>query len=339
MGALGGTLQAYSAPDLAALVLKGLLHGTDPEIPWEVILGQAVQAGAGPHPAGAAASKAGLAAGTVACTVNQGSASGLQAIFQAFLSLRAGASQGILAGGMESASSAPYLLPSARWGTRMGSAPVLDALLLDGGEAPGLPWSESDAACAHASLARALAARQAGHFRSEILTMEVATRRGPLTFDQDQPVRAPGGPAEPSDGAAAVMLVSEAAKGPGGIWGSQGGQPPLARIRAAAQGQDCVQAIARVLATAGIGLGDIDRFELEEASPSRLLQLLSRLPALPPARVNHLGGSLALGHPLAATGARMLGSLAHQLRDNGLRYGITAMEAHGSGLALLLEHP
>ena len=328
MGALGGTLKSFSAPELAALVLKGLLEGTDPGRSWEVILGQAVQAGCGPNPARTAALKAGLPFGTEAVTVNRGAASGLQAILQAVQSLQAGSS-GILAGGMESSSSAPYLLPSARWGTRMGSAPVMDALLLDGPDIPQAPWSPAEASFVQQSRARTLSARKAGGFLSEITPFNVQTRRGALHLAEDEPPKAPGGALEPSDGAAVLMLVSEAALRD---------QAPLARIKATARGAGSAQAIQRLLVGTGLAVGDIDRFELDEACPAHPLQVLSAFPALSPDRVNVLGGAQALGHPLGASSARMVVSLAHQLRDNGLRYGITATETDGSGLALLLEH-
>ena len=342
MGALGGTLKSFSAPELAARILKRLLQDTDPAAPWEVILGQAVQAGAGPNPARAAAQAAGMAPGTAAFTINQGSASGLQAVFQAALSLQAGTCERILAGGMESSSSAPYLLPTARWGTRMGSAPILDALLLDGQDAPQAAFSAAGQAYARLSVARALAAREAGQFRSEILELIVPGRRGTLHLTEDEPRDAPGGPPEPFDGAAVLSMACEDGTRDWSAWRERQGlgpQLPLARIKAIAQGTDAAQAIQQVLGRSGLTLEAIDRFELEDGSPDQLLHLLSLLPGLSADRINLLGGALALGEPLGATGARMVASLAHQLRDNGLRYGITAMDAHGSGLALLLEHP
>ena len=328
MTALGGALKSCSASDLAAAVLEPLVAGLAPERLGGLILGHAVQAGSGPNPARSAAQKAGLPLDLPAFTVNQGSASGLQAILQATLSLRAGACEQILAGGMESSSSVPYLLPSARWGTRMGAAPVLDALLQDGQPWPQEPPSPAEASYGRQSRARAAAAQEAGLFRGEIVPVTVTTRRGSLQLTRDE-LAGPDKVAGPGDGAALLLLASAPVPG----------AEPLARLSATAQGANSAQAIQRLLQHTGLTLAEIDRFELDEASPALPLQLLARFPALPANRVNLMGGALALGQPLGAAGARMLVTLAHQLRDNELCYGLAVMESHGSAQAMLLEHP
>ena len=320
MGALGGALKPFSAATLAAPLLRRLLEGRDPAMA-ELILGHAIPAGCGPEPAREAALKAGLP-NLPAFTVNQGAASGLRAVIQAVQALSAGAGGSILAGGMESSSSAPYLLPSARWGTRMGAAPVLDALLQDGPEPPPAPGpAEQD--WIDQSQARHHAARTAGRFSAELAPLALQGPRGPVWLAEDEPV--PAGGLTHGDGAAVLLLAAQASPS------------PLAQVLATAQGSDSAQAIQRLLAASGLALEDIDRFELDESRPAQLLQLLAQLPSLARARVNVLGGQLAMAHPLGAAGARLVVSLAHQLQEADLRYGLVAMEAHGSALALLLE--
>ena len=324
MGALGGSWKSFSAPELAGELLKPLVAGLDLD---EVILGHGLQAGCGPEPAGAAARRAGLGSAVPAFTVNQGAASGLRAVVQAARSLQAGACGLVLAGGMDSASSAPYLLPTARWGTRMGAAPVLDALLQDGGEPPMASPSSAAVDWALRSRARHEAAQAAGLLAGERLPLILQGARGPVRLAEDEPVSAPAGRVTPGDGAAALLLASK------------GAPDALAQVRGFAQGGSVLEAIQRLLQTHGLDLGAIDRFELDESSPEDLLQFLSSCPALLQARVNVRGGALALPHPLGAAGAHQVVSLAHQLRDHGCHYGIAAMAAHGSALALLLETP
>lgn len=329
MAVLGGALRTLSAPHLAAAVLTRLLEDAGTVSPGGLVLGQAVQAGAGAQPARTAALLAGLPQETWAFAVNQGAASSLQAIFQAAQSLRPGKRGRVLAGGMESSSAAPYLLPTARWGTRMGSAPVLDALVLDGQDWTAESLPEAEAAQVRQSRARAAAAREAGLFRSQITPVSVPGRRGNLWVSEDE-----GGPQDggvvPGDGAAALLLASGTGLGT---------RTPLARIRATAQGADTTQAIRRLLQRTGLALEAIDRFELEEACPTQFLALMANCPGLAPERVNVLGGALALGQPLGAIGAQMVASLAHQMEDNGLSYGLVALGIQNGGMALLLERP
>jgi acetyl-CoA acetyltransferase len=282
LGALGGAWKDRTAPELAGAALRHLLAAVDPARVEACVLGQAVQAGAGPNPAREAARLGGLPPGASAFTVNQGLASGLQAVLLASL----GEADLAASGGMESASAAPYLLPTARWGTRMGSAPVLDALLRD---AQWPRWEGS-------------AERAPGSPQAELA--------GP---GQDEAASEPG----PADGAAVVLLGSERAARD---------LPPLARIVAWAQGEGEAGAIRRALAKAGLAMGRLDRFELDDPTP---------FPGLPPEAVRAWGSpaSVALG----AEGARKVVTLAHQLKHGNLRYGLASLEAGGLGLALILE--
>ena len=362
MGTLGGSLKPFAASELAAALLQSLVRDLDPACLGGLILGQAVSAGCGPDPAGAVVRQAGLPEGFPAFTVNQGHASGLRAIIQAASDLRAGEGGLRLAGGMESSSSAPFLLPTARWGTRMGAAPILDAVLRDGqecsdmnegtrrpassrarshsthashplvlphvvpGQRPGITAETGEAALdwLGASRVRHQAAQASGAFRTEVTPVTLQSPRGLITLAEDDPLPAAAGWTTFGDGAALLLLASREALG---------ASQPLARLVAWASGRDAPEAIQRTLASAGLSLDDIDRFEVDDSLPGPLLALLPRLPA----PVNALGGNLATGRPLGAAGARMVASLAHQLRDHHLRYGLAVMAAHGAGLALLLE--
>ena len=300
LGALGGSLREHTAPALAGAVLGALLAGFDPALVEACVLGQAVQAGAGANPAGQAARMGGLPALASAFTLNQGCASGLQAVLLAC----GGAADLAVAGGMESASSAPFLLPTARWGTRMGSAPVLDALILDA------CWPRREEGRYEADRKRALRAREAGFLGLEIV---------PLGTDRDDLPPAAGA-LLPADGAALVLLGSER---------GAAGHAPLARIVASARGEGEAEAVERALLKAGLALGAVDRFELDAPGA---------FPDLPGDRVNAWGSALALGLAPGAEGARKLVTLTHQLRVGKLRYGLAALEADGIGWALILEN-
>ena len=324
MGTLGGSWKGFPATELAGALMKQMAEGLELD---EVILGHGLQAGCGPDPGGEAVRRAGLGLAVSAHTVNQGPASGLRAVVQAARSLQAGACTLVLAGGMDSCSSAPYLLPSARWGTRMGAAPVLDALLQDGGEPPPAAPSAAAVDWALRSRAHLAAAQASGLLAAERIALVLQGPRGPMPLAEDEAVGTPAGLVTPGDGAAALLLASHNAP------------DALARITGSAQGPGLLEAIQRLLRTTGLELGAIDRFELDESLPDDLLPALSRWPALPLARVNLRGGALALPHAPGAAGARMVVSLAHQLRNHNLHYAIAAMASRGSALALLLESP
>jgi len=213
MGTLGGALKPFAASDLAAALLRDLLRGLDPAALGGLILGQAVPAGCGPDPAGLAARAAGLPEGLPAFTVNQGAASGLRAILLAASELRGGAGGLILAGGMESASSAPFLLPTARWGTRMGAAPILDALLQDGQDLPEAAADPAARDWLRDSRARHQAAWASGDLRRECPPLTLQGPRGPVTLAEDAPLPDPAAWGAFGDGAALLLLGSGEALG------------------------------------------------------------------------------------------------------------------------------
>lgn len=295
-GALGGSLMAFSAPELAGAALRALLREGEAERVECCVLGQAVQAGSGPEPAREAARLGGLPPGIPAFVLNQGRASGLAAVLLA----AQGDAELAVAGGMESCSRAPFLLPSARWGTRVGAAPVLDALLQDA------DWPAWTSTLRTRDRALALAAREAGLLRRELV---------PLGADQDDLPPSEEGPA-PADGAAVLLLGSAR---------EARDRSPLARIVAWARGGSQAGAIARVLAKAGLALGDLACLEVDDPSPHP--------------GANLRGGAPSLGLAPGAEGARKVVALAHQLDHAKARYGLAALEAGGTGLALILERP
>lgn len=373
IGALGGSLRPLGVADLGAAVLRAALErsGLEPGRVAEVVLGCALQAGAGPNPARLAALRAGLPGAVPALTVNQGEGSGLRAVALAAQGLDA-AGGFALAGGAESMSGVPYLLPAARWGARMGATRLLDGLLQDGLRCGHLDrplaqaaeeaaarlgiGREAQDAHAAASHRRAGAAAAQGAFGREIVPVALpgGRREGsrvagdacirPETtaagLARLAPVLGPegtvteGNGAPPADGAAVLLLGPEA--GPGG-------RPPLARILGFAQAAvdpalpdlGAGPAIRRLLARTGLDFDRVDLWELDEGFAARSLAALAELPELDPARVNVRGGALALGHPLGASGARMLVTLLHLLEDRQARTGVVALGA-GGGLSAAL---
>ena len=358
LGAFGGALRALGATDLAAHAARGALAraGCEPAEVDGLLLGQVLQAGAGLNPAARAAREAGLPY-MPALTVNQGVALGLQAVALGVQALQNGDGATLLAGGMESASGAPYLLPAARWGRRLGAAQLLDALLLDGygiGRARALPEDGSAngsegldlgrgarAAWVEESRRRAADARAAGTFAREIVPVQVSGRGTKHWVETDETPGSPGNPdglpaavtdAAPADGAALLLLGR-----------ARPGRRPLARILGLAQapggfgtpGAGVREAIRRLLAQTGLRPGEIDCWELDECRAQDLLAVLTQFPEVDPRRVNPRGGALALGNALGAEGARRVGSLLQGLADTGGRYGLAATgTAGGAGLAL-----
>lgn len=336
LGAFGGALKSLSAAELGAHALREALRRgpIDPGRVDEVILGCALPAGTGGNPARSAALAAGIADPVPAHTPCMGAASGMKAAALAAQALQHGDRHFILAGGAESLSRAPYLLPDARWGVRMGEAELLDSLLLDGSslaqEADDLAsGSEAEMAWTAESRRKVLAARPS---RSrEIAPLAVTGRKGPRTVSQDEPPEAsPVSPvanvAAPADGAAALLLASTLP--PGAV--------PLGRILDWIEtGSGCASATRQLLLRTGLHFQDIDRWEIHEPSAAHVLALLKELPELDPARVNTGGGALALGDPLGAAGARLLVSLAHILQTEDLRTGVAVVPA-GQGLAFAM---
>jgi acetyl-CoA C-acetyltransferase len=339
-------------------------------------MGQVLQAGCGQNPARQAAMLAGLPVAATAMTVNKVCGSGLKAVLLAAQSIRSGDAEVAVAGGMENMSRAPYLLPGARTGYRMGDQSAVDSMVRDGlwcafndyhmgitaenlAREYKLTREQVDQ-FAWQSQQKAAAAIRSGRFDEEIVPVEITDRKGnavritadehprPDTtlealaklrpaFSKDGVVTA-GNSSGINDGAAAVVLTSRRKA-------EEMGLRPLARIRAcAASGVDPavmgigpVTAIEKALKKAKLSLQDIDLIELNEAFAAQSLAVLSRLDA-DPAKVNVNGGAIALGHPIGASGARILVTLLYEMRRRGASLGLAALcIGGGQGLAAVVE--
>jgi acetyl-CoA C-acetyltransferase len=373
-----GTLKEFTAPQLGALVVREAVSraGIDPALVEECILGNVVSAGLGQAPARQAALRGGLADHVAALTINKVCGSGLKAVMLAAQGIAVGDIAVAVAGGMESMSNAPYLLAGARDGLRMGHAQMTDSMINDGlwcafeqwhmGNAGEVVASECQigraeqdeyAANSHRKAAEAIAA---GRFKAEIVPVEIPQRKGsPLVFDTDESVRpdtsvsalaalkpafkkdgsVTAGNAPPvNDGAAALVVMSSRRA-------TELGVTPLARIVGQATSglppkyllMTPVEAIRRVAAKIGWSLDDVDLFEINEAFSVQLIAVLQQL-GIDPAKVNVNGGAVALGHPIGASGARILTTLLYALEQRGLRRGIAALcLGGGNGVALAVE--
>jgi acetyl-CoA C-acetyltransferase len=380
IGRFGGAFRSQRAVDLGSAAIGAALErsGVAPEGVDEVLFGHVIQAGTGQITARQAAAGAGVPMTVPATTINKVCLSGMAAIAMGDRSIRLGEASHVVAGGMESMSGAPYVLPSARWGARMFDTTLVDTMMHDGlwcafdgctmGEssdrknrALGIDRAEQDEWAA-ASHARAAAATESGHFAEEIVPVSVAQPKGdPTLVDADEGIRpdatidtlgalraafeaegtiTAGNASQISDGAAAVILVDEDAAGAGGL-------PLLARIIAYGQvgGPDATlherpaEAIQVALKRAGMEVSDLDLVEINEAFASVALWS-ARLLDLPHDRVNVHGGAVALGHPLGATGARIVVTLVNALRARGGGVGAAALcGGGGQGDALIVEVP
>ncbi len=377
LGSFQGTLASVPAPRLGGTAIRGAVAAAriDPAAVSAVIMGQVLSAGNGQAPARQAALHGGLPTSVPCTTVNKVCGSGLEAIVQARRALLLGDATVIIAGGMEAMSSAPYLLPKAREGFRIGHQQVVDSLLRDGLWDPyndqhmgacaeqcaaryGFTRAQQDA-FAVTSFQRANAAQQSGLFATEITPVEVEDGRGKSTrVDRDEgPARVnydklptlkpafqkdgtitPANASTLNDGAAAVVLTTEAHAAALGL-------TPLARI--VATGHHAheplwfttapVQAAHHALAAAGWKPADVDLWEINEAFAVVPLAFMQEL-GLDAARVNVRGGAIALGHPLGASGARIIVTLLASLRERGLRRGVAALcIGGGEGIALAVE--
>jgi acetyl-CoA C-acetyltransferase len=373
-----GALKGFTGPQLGALVVREAVAraGIEPASVDECLMGQVVAAGAGQNPARQAALGGGLDPRVSATTINQVCGSGLKAVMLAAQAIACGDSKIVVAGGMESMSRAPYLMPGAREGQRLGHAEIVDSVIHDGlwcafehwhmgmtGEAVAEKYGVSRVdqdAYAVASHQKAVAARAAGAFTDEILPVTIAARKGPPTIvDRDEAVREDTTPAslgalKPAftptgsvtagnapglnDGAAALVVMAAAEAEARGL-------TPLARIVAQATAglepkwvmMTPVEATRLVLAKAGWSLADVDLFEVNEAFSVQALAV-SRELGLDPAKVNVHGGAVALGHPIGASGARVLTTLLHAMKRRQVRRGIaTLCLGGGNGVALAVE--
>ena len=376
IGGFGGALASLSAPELGAAALRAVVAraGVPPEAVEQVIMGNVIAAGVGQAPARQAGLGAGIPRAHGALTVNKVCGSGLMAVMLAAQAIRLGEAQLIAAGGMESMSRAPYLLPQARHGHRLGHGPVVDAMILDGlwdphndfhmgnaaertARALGIGREAQDRFAAE-SYRRAQAAIAEGRFAAEIAPVTTAGRRGPATVDTDEepgrvdfariphlrPAFEPGGTITAAnastiaDGAAAVIVAGEEAV-------RRHGLTPRARIVASAAAGRApeefpvapIDAVRKVLAAAGLSTADVDLFEVNEAFAVVALAAIAEL-GLDPARVNVHGGAIALGHPIGASGARVLVTLLSALEQRGLRRGLaTLCLGGGEAVAMVIE--
>ena len=375
LGAFQGALSPLTAPQLGACALKSAIEaaGIRAAEVEEVILGCVLPAGLGQAPARQAAIAAGIPLATPTTTVNKMCGSGLKTVMMAADQIRAGSAAVVLAGGFESMTQAPYLLPKARGGYRMGHGEVLDQMFYDGLQSPfdgklmgcfaeataaryGFTREQQDAFAAE-SVRRALAA-QAQAFSAEISPLTVKSRKGEVVLQRDEtpgacdltkiptlrPAFAKDGTVTAAssssiaDGAAALVVMSAQAAESRGV-------KPLARILAyASHAQEPewfttapVGAIRKVLVALGWQADDVDLYEINEAFAAVTMAAMHEL-HLDPARVNVNGGACALGHPLGATGARILTTLLHALRARGGKRGIAALcIGGGEAVAVAVE--
>jgi acetyl-CoA C-acetyltransferase len=378
IGSFGGALKPCSAVDLGAIVIReALSRATMPAADvGDVILGCVLQAGAGMNVARQAALQAGVPKEIPAETINRVCGSGLQAVIHAVETIAVGYTSVIVAGGTESMSNAPYLLDGARWGYRMGNAQAIDSMLHEGLTCAinschmGMTAEEVAArynisrvdqdAFAAESQRRAAAAVEGGAFAQEIVAVEIPQKKGDAVrvtrdeypragtteeklaalkaaFKKDGTVTA-GNASGINDGAAAVVVTSREEAQRRGI-------QPLARIVSYASvgvepmvmGIGPVPAVRLALERAGLGIGDIDLFELNEAFAAQSVAVTREL-GIDPGTVNVHGGAIALGHPIGASGARVLTTLVYALRARRLRYGVASLcIGGGMGIAVCVE--
>ncbi|HUK98234.1 MAG TPA: acetyl-CoA C-acetyltransferase [Gaiellaceae bacterium] len=368
-GKLGGGLAGYPATELGSIVIRAALEraGIAPDEPQYAIIGQVLQAGAGQAPARQAAVGAGLPIETPADTINKVCASSIRAIEIADAMIRAGDVEVVVTGGMESMSNAPYLLTRARFGYRLGNGEVIDSMVSDGltstfdglhmvqqnskvSRELGISRERQDEWAAR-SHARAAAAQAEGRFDDEIVAVgDVAADeavRGDTTveklaalkpvFDPDGTTTAGNAPGV-NDGASCVVVCSEE-------WARRRGIEPLATILAQGYVADEFAYLARTPANAGAialgkagkSIGDVDRVEINEAFASVASNSTALLGADEEA-VNVNGGAVALGHPIGASGGRIVATMVHELRRNGGGLGLAAIcSGGGQGDALLIE--
>ena len=379
VGKFQGSLSAFSAPQLGALVVREAVRRAqiDPAIVDECIMGNVVSAGLGQNPARQAALFGGLSPQVSAMTVNKVCGSGLKAVSLAVQAIQTGNASIVVAGGMESMSNAPYLLPQGRSGFRMGDAVVVDSMVHDGlwdvfnnyhmgitgenvAEKHGITREEQDQ-YALESHRKAAAAWRDGRFQAQVLPIEIPTKKGQasILFDRDESVRADASlealralkPAFKKDGtvtagnapgvndAAAAVVVMTAAKA------ASLGLRPMVSVRAqASSGIDPqwvmlapVEGIQRVLRKAGWSKDDPDLYELNEAFAVQALGVIKEL-GLDRRKVNVNGGAVAIGHPIGASGARILVDLIYEMMRRRARRGVAALcLGGGNSVAMAVE--
>jgi len=380
IGSFGGSLKDFSAVDLGAVVIREAIRRADikPIDLGDVLMGCVLQAGAGMNVARQAAIKAGVPQEVPGETVNRVCGSGLQSVVHAVEATRVGYTDLVLAGGTESMTNAPYILKGARWGFRMGNGEVYDSMLLEGltcamgGYHMGITAEniasrfsvsrEEQDAYAAESQRRAERAIKAGLFKDEIVPVQIPQRKGdPIAFEIDEYPRAAttaeklaalkpaikkdgtvtaGNASGINDGAAAVVVATAERA-------AQLGRKPMARILSfastgvdpAIMGMGPVPAVRKALDRAKLKASDIDLFELNEAFAVQAVAVVKEL-GLSCDKVNTRGGAISLGHPIGASGARVLTTLIYALRAQGGGKGVASLcIGGGMGIAMVIEVP
>src|SRR5437763_9319165 len=378
VGKLLGALKSFKATDLGAIVVREAVRrgGVKPEDVDEVIMGCVIQAGVGQNPARQAALRGGLPDTVSAVTVNKVCGSGLKAVMMAAQGIQLGDSEIVIAGGMESMTNAPYLIPKAREGYRLGNGVLVDAMINDGlwcafenyhmgntGEVVAERYNvtrEEQDEYALNSHRKAAAAIKAGKFKDEILPVEIPRKKGAsIIFDTDESVRedtslealaklrpafkekgtvTAGNAPGVNDGASAVVVTSEERARALGV-------EPLARIAAQATSgiqpelvmMAPVEDIKKVLRKAGWSLSEVDLIDLNEAFAVQAVAIIREL-GLDPERVNVNGGAVALGHAIGQSGSRLLTTMLYEMKRRGARRGLAALcLGGGNAVALAVE--
>ena len=378
VGKFGGSLAKTAATDLGALAIKEVIARAklDPSLVGEVIMGQVLAAGAGQNPARQALIKAGLPHEVPGLTINAVCGSGLKAVMLAAQAVAYGDSDIVIAGGQENMSASPHVLLNSRDGQRMGDWKMIDSMIVDGlwdvynqyhmgitaenvAKANGITRDMQDA-LALASQQKASAAQAAGKFNDEIFTVSLAQKKGdPVLFNADEYINkktnaealaglrpafdkagsvTAGNASGINDGAAAVMVMSARKAAALGL-------TPLARIAAfgtsgldpALMGMGPVSASRKALQRAGWKASDVDLFELNEAFAAQACAVNKALD-IDPVKVNVNGGAIAIGHPIGASGCRILVTLLHEMQRSGAKKGLAALcIGGGMGVSLALE--
>jgi acetyl-CoA C-acetyltransferase len=378
IGRFGGTLAGLSAPDLGVLAAREALarSGVPPEAVDQTLFGHGRQGGQGPNPGRQVSFRAGVPDTAPAWTVNMACGSGLKTGFLGADAIQLGRAEVVLAGGMESMSNTPYMLPRARWGYRLGDAAIVDGMYRDGFLCPlaeqlmgataenlvdlyDLTRDEQDAYAVRTQ-ARCEAARKAGGFDAEKVGVPLKDRKkGEYVFDTDEHARDgvtlekmaklpavfrengsvhAGNASGITDGASAYLVLSEAAVEKYGV-------TPMARlvdyteagVDPKVMGLGPVPAVRALLERTGLAVGDIDLWELNEAFAAQVLACNREL-GIDEERLNVKGGAIALGHPIGATGARILTTLLHAMQERDAKRGVaTLCISGGMGLAALVE--
>ncbi len=377
IGSFLGAYKDVSAVELATTVARQILINVNAEDVADLVLGNVLQAGQGMNPARQVALATGLPVSAPGQTVNRVCGSGMQAIISAVQAIKAGDGDLYLAGGTENMSRSPFLLEGIRAGHKLGNTSLVDSMVLDGLTDPthryhmgitaenvaarfNLTREEQDV-FALESHRRAAAAQSSGHFQDELVQVTVPSRKGPTVVSKDESIRpdtslealaklkaafqpegtvTAGNASGLNDGAAMLALCTEQ-------YAQANGLQPLAEIAGyatvgvdpAVMGLGPASAVPRALRRAGLDLCAINLFELNEAFASQSIAVIREL-KLSPEKVNVYGGAIALGHPIGASGARIVVTLVHALRKQQKEYGVASLcIGGGMGIALVLRNP